>query len=62
MGINYKRIRSNVKEESTEPPVDLDEIEQVLRKIRKDSTPGPDGVKYSDIKRLDIQGKDEIAE
>jgi hypothetical protein len=48
---------SNVSEESTEPSVDLDEIEQVIRKIRKDSTPGPDGVKCSDIKRLDIQGK-----
>jgi hypothetical protein len=56
------RIRCNDEAESAETPVDLDEIQKVLRKIRKNSTPGPDGVKYSDIKCLDIQGKTEIAE
>jgi hypothetical protein len=55
------RIRCNDEAESTEPPFDLDEIKKSPKEDQEDSTPGPDGVKYSDIKCLDIKGKAEIA-
>ncbi|KAI8516617.1 hypothetical protein Bbelb_051980 [Branchiostoma belcheri] len=36
-----------------EPPVTPTEIKRILQKIRKDTTPGPDGVMYSDLKKFD---------
>jgi hypothetical protein len=52
----------NMEEGTREPPVSLAELERCLSKIRKDSTPGPDGVRYSDIWKLDIDDKCAILE
>ena len=55
-----ERLAAN-PEQGTEPPVTLQEVETILANIRKDTSPGPDGVKYSDLKKLDRAGKEELA-
>jgi hypothetical protein len=52
----------NMEEGTQETPVSLGELERCLGKIRKDSTPGPDGVKYSDVWKLDMDDKCAILE
>jgi hypothetical protein len=46
---------------TAEPPVTFEEIKRALGKITKDSTPGPDGVRYSDLKSLDDEGKAKLS-
>ena len=40
----------------------MNELEAVLRSIRKDTTPGPDGVRYSSLKDMSNEEKVELLE
>jgi hypothetical protein len=55
--------RIQEKDKNTpEPPVDVSELDGILCKIRKDSSPGPDGVRYSDVKALSTEDKASIVD
>jgi hypothetical protein len=36
-----------------EPPVEFEELDRVLKLMRKDTTPGPDSVQYADNRALE---------
>jgi hypothetical protein len=50
--------RIQEKDENTpEHLVDVTGLDGILSKIRKDSSTGPDGVRYSDVKALNTEDK-----
>jgi hypothetical protein len=51
---------ANITTDTAELPVTFEEIQRTLGKIAKDSTPGPDGVRYSDLKNLSDEGKEKM--
>ena len=54
-----QRIAHRANCEET-PPVTVNELKGILRKTQKDTTPGPDGVRYSDLKNLNTPELEEL--